>query len=186
MDGVPAHKEALALARACSQGDRSAQKQLFMQLAPRMKSVCMRYANDAEQAQDYMQEGFIRLFDKIGSYRGDSALETWSTRLFINNCLTLLKKDKKFRQQFDALNENVDYAEEQIEVDDDLLSEEEWMILMQELPLGYRSVLNLYVFEEKGHKEIADILGISENTSKSQLFKARRMLKELLEKNGRN
>ncbi|MDX5321407.1 MAG: sigma-70 family RNA polymerase sigma factor [Bacteroidota bacterium] len=149
-----------------------------------MKSVCLRYAHDSEQAQDYMQEGFIRLFDKLESYRGDSSLETWSTRLFINNCLSLLKKDKKLRDQFNQLDEGMDYAEEVIEVDEDLLSADQWLELMQELPLGYRTVLNLYVFENKGHKEIADELGISENTSKSQLFKARRMLKELLEKNG--
>ncbi|MHB1277588.1 MAG: RNA polymerase sigma factor [Bacteroidia bacterium] len=180
MDGQPTHKEALELARACAQGDSSAQKRLFMQLAPRMKSVCLRYAQDTEQAQDYLQEGFIRLFAKIDSYRGDSALLTWSTRLFINNCLTLLKKDKKNRQLLEGLDENSDYAEESIEVEEDVLDADKWLDLMQQLPLGYRTVLNLFVFEEKGHKEIAEILGISENTSKSQLFKARRMLKELL------
>lgn len=186
MDGQPTHSEALELARACARGDRSAQKQLFMQLAPRMKSVCLRYAQDAEQAQDYLQEGFIRLFDKVESYRGDSALETWSTRLFINNCLTLLKRDKKLRNQMTALDDNADYAEEIIEVDEDILDADQWLEIMEELPLGYRTVLNLFVFEEKGHKEIAEILGISENTSKSQLFKARRMLKELLTPNGGN
>jgi len=176
----------LELARACARGDRSAQKQLFMQLAPRMKPVCLRYAHDAEQAQDYLQEGFIRLFDKIDSYRGDSALETWSTRLFINNCLTLLKRDKKVREQITTLDDNADYADEVIEVDEDILDAEQWLEIMQELPVGYRTVLNLFVFEEKGHREIAEILGISENTSKSQLFKARRMLKELLTPNGGN
>lgn len=180
MDGQPTHHDALELARACAQGNSSAQKQLFMQLAPRMKTVCLRYAQDSEQAQDYLQEGFIRLFSKIESYRGDSALETWSTRLFINNCLTLLKKDKRNRQQLEALDENIDLADEAVEVDSDILGAEQWLELMQQLPLGYRTVLNLFIFEEKGHKEIAELLGISENTSKSQLFKARRMLKELL------
>src|SRR5687768_14455975 len=118
MDGQPTHTEALELARACAQGDSSAQKRLFMQLAPRMKSVCLRYAQDPEQAQDYLQEGFIRLFAKVDSYRGDSSLETWSTRLFINNCLTLLKKDKKNRQLLEAMDENLDYAEESVEVEE--------------------------------------------------------------------
>lgn len=151
-----------------------------------MKSVCLRYAHDYEQAQDYLQEGFIRLFDKLDSYRGDSTLETWSTRLFINNCLTLLKKDNKLRQQLEHIDDTFEIADEVIEADDEMMDADQWLDLMQNLPVGYRTVLNLYVFEEKGHKDIAEILGISENTSKSQLFKARRMLKELLEKNGRN
>ncbi len=153
-----------------------------MLLAPRMKAVCMRYASDPDQAQDFMQEGFIRLFDKISLYRGESALETWSTRLFINHCITLLKKDKRIRGQWQQLEENDDYAEEYVTDEEELLGEDEWLAIMQALPDGYRTVMNLYVFEEKSHKEIAETLGISESTSKTQLHKARKVLRELLRK----
>lgn len=156
-----------------------------MRLAPRMKLVCLRYAGDRELAQDYMQEGFIRLFNKIGSYRGESSLETWSTRLFINHCITLLNKEKKSRNMWTELDENIDHADDEVSLDEVMRSEDEWLDLMIELPAGYRTVMNLYVFEEKSHKEISELLGISENTSKSQLFKARRMLKDILSRKRR-
>lgn len=182
MNGPSAYPEAMELAGACARGNSAAQKKLFMQLAPRMKAICLRYAPDSNMAQDFFQEGFIRLFSRIGSYKGHSSLETWSTRLFINNCLTLLKKDKTKNGIWQELDENIDVPEETLPDEANLLSEDEWIELMQSLPDGYRTVMNLYVFEEKSHKEIAEILGVSENTSKSQLFKARRMLRELLDK----
>lgn len=150
-----------------------------MLLAPKMKVVCQRYAGDQDLAKDFLQEGFIRFFEKLSSFKGNSSIETWATRLFINNCLTLLNKDKKRRNSHDNWDDNIDVQEEEEEEEPEY-SEEYLLEKISLLPDGYRTVLNLYVFEEKSHQEIADLLGISVNTSKTQYFKAKRTLKVLL------
>ncbi len=168
--------------RKSVEGDSSSQRQLFMKLAPRMKVICRRYASDEAQAEDFLQEGFIRFFDKLYTFEGTAKLETWATRLFVNNCLTLLRKEKR------RMEKKEEYLSEQTEEDFDFTESEEEAISPEmlldcigQLPTGYRTVLNLFVYEGKSHKEIAEILGISVNTSKTQFFKAKKMLKQLLE-----
>ncbi len=174
------------LAERCAKKERGAQKELFQIMAPRMKAVCMRYAADPDQAKDFMQEGFIRLFDKIGQFRGDSSFETWCTRLFINQCLSLLEKEKKRLRREEPISESFDAG---LEEDEDFYPpteyrEEDIIKAIQSLPAGYRTVLNMYVFDDLSHAEIAQRLGISESTSKSQLFKARKMMKAWFKKGG--
>jgi RNA polymerase sigma-70 factor (ECF subfamily) len=174
------------LAERCNSGDRDAQKKVFILLSPAMKAICARYASGPDQAKDFLQEGFIRFFDKLHLYRGDASLETWATRLFMNNCVSLLLKEKKHRF-WEELKDSQDVSGEDVWVDREIKVEaEKVMELLQQLPHGYRTVLNLYVFEDLSHKEISVLLGITESTSKSQLFKARKALRHLLEswKNG--
>ena len=183
-DVISEEEKMAAMIERSVQGDSSSQRYLFMELAPKMKVVCRRYAANEAQAKDFMQEGFIRFFDKLYTFRGGAKLETWATRLFVNNCLTLLRKEKRRKEKRE------DYlVEKDLEDEIMLLSEEEEEMISPELilnciaklPEGYRTVLNLFIYEERSHKEIAELLGISVNTSKTQFFKAKKMLKKLLE-----
>lgn len=173
------------LIAACLEGNALYQKKLFDRYASKMLSICRRYANDQEEAKEMMHDGFIRVFRYLAKFRQESSLETWITRVMINNSLSFLKSKykKNLHNSIDdgeyILNEESMkiYTDEKFAVDSEVL-----VSLMQQLPLGYRTVLNLYVMEEYTHQQIADELGISEGTSKSQLFKAKRMLKQFIEK----
>jgi len=144
-----------------------------------MTGVCMRYADRYEEAQDIVQDGFVKVFTKIKSFSGSGSLEGWIRRIMVNTALDYLRKIKAERFNF-----SIDEVENSIKEDqliesgmqvDDLLK------LIQQLPLGYRTVFNLYAVEGYTHKEIADKLQISENTSKSQYSRARTLLQKKLE-----
>lgn len=159
-----------------------AQRRVYELFAPKMVNVCRRYAKDYEQAQDFMHDGFIKVFLNMSKFRGESSLETWITRIMINNSISAIKKevrrgikvkieDAKLRE-----TETLDFELERKQP----ISARNVFDTMDELPLGYKTVLSLYVLDGYTHKEIGDQLGISEGTSKSQLAKAKRLLAKKL------
>ena len=171
------------LLKACIQGDRKAQRKLYEQLAPKMFPVCLRYMNNREMAEDVMQDGFVTLFSKLDSYSGTGSFEGWARKIFVNTALMQLRRNDVLKE-----SDNLDDAWDIGSPGPSAIQEigfKELLELIAELPPGFRTVFNMYVIEGYSHKEIADELGISENTSRSQLQRARVILqKKILEKQG--
>lgn len=165
------------------QGDEKAFKHLYDSLSGKMYSLCIRYAGNTNDANDMFQEAFIRVYRSLHSYKGLGVFEGWVRKIFVNTCLDYLKN--KQRLLYSELNTQEDTR---LSVDLDgieKLSKEELSKIIQQLPHGYRLIVNLYLVEGYSHKEISEMLGIAEGTSKSQLSRARLLLqKEILEKNG--
>jgi RNA polymerase sigma factor (sigma-70 family) len=175
------------LIEGCISGKRQAQSELYRKYSSIMFGVCLRYATNREEAEDVVQEGFIKVFQNIGTYRGQGSFAGWLRRIFVNTAINHYHAKVK---QLVVIVENI---EEYEDVDNneiagmfshtaelEEISPDKVMKLVQELPDGYRMVMNLFVFEGYSHNEIAEMLGISENTSKSQLSKARKYLKRQL------
>jgi RNA polymerase sigma-70 factor (ECF subfamily) len=165
------------LIQGCLDEDRRCQETLYTRYARRMYAVCLRYARHELEAQDLMQEGFIRVFDKIGSFRMQGSLEGWVRRIMVHTAINHYRK-KAFQSERFGLEH---FPEEPVEaVAFDRLGEQELLQLVAELPDGYRTVFNLYAIDGFDHAEIATMLGCGESTSRSQLAKARRMLQQRL------
>ena len=169
----------LQIVEGCIAGKRRSQSQLYKQLAPVMLGVCMRYCHNRVEAEDVLQEAFIKVFRNIKSLQKPAAVVGWVRSIMVNTALTHYKKNKIYHEEI--IDDNIpdaDYSEEENmnQVDPKILME-----LIQSLPEGYKMVLNLYVFEGYTHREIAEILEISENTSKSQLSKARKYIRKKLD-----
>lgn len=165
----------------CRKGDRNAQKALFDLLAPRMYPVCIRYAGDREVAQDLLQDGFVTLFSKLDSYKGEGSFDGWARRIFINTSLMYLRKKDALK-----MSEGLDNARSlgsDIADQMDNIGYKELMKLVTALPPGFRTVFNMYVIEGYSHKEISEILGISETTSRTQLRRARIWLQNKIKGN---
>lgn len=164
------------LLTACRNGDRKAQKMLFEMFAPKMYGVCLRYAKDEDTAQDYLQEGFIRVFSHLGNFRHEGSLEGWVRRIIVNTALEKLRKTDIFKNSLEvetALNKAGDGAQVI-----DQINTADLLQLIQSLPSGFRTVFNLYAIEGYTHQEIGDLLKISEGTSKSQYSRARQWLQQ--------
>lgn len=161
------------LIKACISGDRKSQKELYALLAPKMMTVCRRYARHHLEAQDMMQEGFIKMFKNIDKFQFEGSFEGWLRKIMVNTALKKVSR-KSFTHERIGLDDSYEGS-----MDSHILSNmhaEEILKMVQELPEGYRIVFNLYVLEGMSHKEIAVELGIGESTSRSQLVKARRIL----------
>ncbi|HMR44929.1 MAG TPA: sigma-70 family RNA polymerase sigma factor [Saprospiraceae bacterium] len=163
----------------CRRDDRKAQKALYDRFSPVMFGVCLRYLKTREDAEDLLVEGLFKAMTKIDQYSGDGSFEGWIRRIVINECLMHLRK-KNVLQYSVEIQPNLDHTEE-ITIEDELMSAD-LLKLLDQLPAGYRTVFNLYVLEGFKHREIADLLGISINTSKSQLILARRRLEDIVVK----
>lgn len=157
-------------------GDRRMQEELYRRFAPKMYAVCLRYANNANDAQDLLQEGFIKVYKNLHRFRAEGSFEGWVRRVFVNTSI------EHFRKKSAQLSSVSEKEENTIEDSDitalDSLAEKDIINLVQELSPGYRTVFNLYVVEGYSHKEIGDMLGISEGTSKSQLARAKSILQK--------
>ena len=151
------------------------QEELYRRFSPRMYGVCMRYAGNAEEAEDILQEGFIKVFKKLGSFRSEGSFEGWVRRIFVNTAIEHFRR-KTYQQPITEQHEN-SVEGKNISVLDSL-GEKDILKLVQDLSPGYRTVFNLYVVEGYTHKEIGDMLGISEGTSKSQLARAKSVLQK--------
>jgi RNA polymerase sigma factor (sigma-70 family) len=170
--------ETSELIKEAKQGSAAAQKLLFGQLSEKMLMICRRYVKSNEDAEELMLDGFYKFFKKIASfnYQGDAALYVWLKKIMINECLMFLRKKNVFNMVTDADVTEVPLQEEAL----NNLSAEEIFKMIIQLPIGYRTVFNLYVIEGMPHKEIAALLNISEGTSKSQLSKAKALLQKML------
>ncbi len=168
------------LIQKCIARDAAAQKQLYMLYGAKMYGVCLRYMGNEEDAKDLLQEGFIKLFDKLHMYK-DGNLAGWMSRIFTNMAITTLRNKQRGPLLEDIETKEVEQSEDEPEVDGQI-SVADVMTAMKQLPDKYRTILNLYAVDNLNHKEISNMLGVSEGTSKSQLSRARVMLKELLEK----
>lgn len=166
------------MVKGCLQGDAVAQKALYDAYARKMMSICMRYAGNYNEAQDILQDGFVKVFQKMDHYRGDGPLGGWIARTMVNTALDQIRRNKPFQYSQDLTEAEYLHATDAKVIS--RMATDEIMELIQELPPGYRTVFNLFAIEGYPHKEIGEMLGISENTSKSQFMKARAYLRKLL------
>jgi RNA polymerase sigma factor (sigma-70 family) len=171
--------EELMLA-GCIKNNASAQEALYSRFSPRMLGVCYRFAKNREDAEDMLQEGFIKVFTQIAQYRGEGALEGWIRRILVHTCINFLKKNKKFSDSVDISYATGIHVKE--EFIPSILQAKQVVECIRLLPIGYRTVLNLYAIEGFSHKEIAAMLDIEESTSRSQYTRARAMLEDVLVK----
>ena len=169
-----------SLVQRCLKQDRAAQFELFNKFQKRLFEICLRYADNEDEAMDFLQEGFIKVFKGLSSFNGSGSLEAWAKRVIINNCISSIRKKKwviEYEDNLDFLEgETPHLKEEQIDV-------EHIIKAIQSLPVGYRTIFNLYAIEAYSHQEIAEELGISEGTSRSQYARAKKAIQKLLNQN---
>jgi RNA polymerase sigma-70 factor (ECF subfamily) len=179
------NKEQLkAIIDGCLQNDRRSQEQLFKLFYGKMLPVCIRYVSDRDTAQEVLQEGFIKVFEKLGAFDHKGSFEGWIRRIVANTAIDAIRKSKKDPYRTDNDNDFKIGAEDLMvdreEMETLELKAQVAMEAVQKLSPAYRAVFNLYVLEEYSHKEIGVILGISEGTSKSNLAKAKMNLQKIL------
>ena len=163
----------------CRAGDRKYQELLYQRFASKMFTVCMRYAAESNSAQDLLQEGFVKIFKNIDKFRGEGSFEGWIRRIFVNTCLEFVRKKANMYVVQDTETVKVEYHDENAL---QKLMKEDLMEMIQSLSTGYRTIFNLYVIEGYSHKEIAELLNVTEGTSKSQLARARYLLQKKVER----
>jgi RNA polymerase sigma factor (sigma-70 family) len=156
----------------------AAQEELYHRFSPRMLGVCYRFAKNREDAEDMLQEGFIKVFTQLHQYRNEGALEGWIRRIVVHTCINILKKNKKFADSVDIMHANGIHIKE--DMIPSIMQAKQVVECIRLLPLGYRTVLNLYAIEGFSHKEIGDLLEIGESTSRSQYTRAKAMLEDIL------
>ncbi|MDR2383492.1 MAG: sigma-70 family RNA polymerase sigma factor [Prevotellaceae bacterium] len=164
------------LIKGCIQKDIRAQRQLYEKYAPLMMSVCLRYVRDRVIAQNLLQDGFVKLFDKIHTYSGSGSFVGWMRKIFVNIALEHLRDNDILKYSID-INAAFDIESEE-ELPIDKISADELMKCITELPSGFRTVFNMFAIEGYSHVEIAEKLGIHEGTSRSQYARARIMLQQ--------
>lgn len=169
------HKQYQNIVEGCLQNDPRAQRRLYEMYASKMLAVCYRYSRDREEAEDILQEGFIKIFNNIHRYGFEGSFEGWMRRIFVNTAIDAIRKNKSLMLET-PINDNISesFAEDAI----DNLEVEYLMNLVQSLPTGYRLVFNLYAIEGYSHAEIGEKLNITESTSRSQYTRAKALLKK--------
>jgi RNA polymerase sigma-70 factor (ECF subfamily) len=167
------------LIEGCRRNNRAAQKALYNQMAGKMMAVCCRYVKDRMEAEDILVTSFTKVFERIDQFKGDGSFEGWVRRIVVNESLSYLRKNKTMYLETGL--ENADREASQQDIDTDLEAED-LLRMVAELPPGYRMVFNLYAIDGFSHQEIAEQIGISESTSKSQLSRARMHLQAKLQK----
>lgn len=163
----------------CIENNRQSQEELYRILSPKMYAVCLQYASDPDEACDFLQEGFIRVFGNIRSFRGEGSFEGWVRRIMVNAALQFIRKKRQMYLLNEEITEDTDYevADNEYALDaDDLLK------MVGRLPVNQRLIFNLYAIEGFNHSEIEGMTGIPANTSKSHLHRARMALKDMLNK----
>lgn len=173
--------ESLQLIEECKKNSQAAFEKLYNLYAPKMKGIAYRYVGDAAKAEDVVHDSFVKIYEKIATLQNNAAFEGWLRKIVVNESLDALKRDKKLNEiheesfktgAFNETNEKSAYGN---------ISAKELMDALNSLPVGYKTVFNLYVIDGFSHKEIASRFNISEGTSKSQLSKAKDQLKKKLE-----
>lgn len=163
----------------CKNNEPKSQKTLYNQLCGQMYSICLRYCKNESDAADVLQEGFIKVFQNIHQFRNDGNIAAWVRIIMVRTALHLIKKRQLFVSLEETHAEDIDY---EMHIDFDSYNYDRLMSHIKSMPIGYQTVFNLYVFEEFSHLEISKELNCSVGTSRSQLFKARKMMQELITK----
>jgi RNA polymerase sigma factor (sigma-70 family) len=167
-----------AILQGCLGNDSAAQKELYNRYSPKMLAVCYRFGHNREDAEDMLQEGFIKVFSQIHTFRNQGAFEGWIRRIIVHTCINNLKKNKKFSESVDLIHAtSLQVREESVP---SIVEAKQVVECIRLLPLGYRTVLNLYAIEGYSHKEISSVLEIEESTSRSQYTRAKQMLEDIL------
>lgn len=166
------------LVKGCLRADRKSQEELFRRYSGKMLAVCMRYARHRMEAEDLLQDAFIKVYQNLDKFKFSGSLEGWIRRIVINTALKAYGK-KSFQNEQIGLESTIEQIKDPTILAS--INEEELLKLVSRLPDGYRIVFNLFAIEGYSHKEIAELLGIQESTSRSQLVKARKMLQQLIE-----
>ena len=168
-----------SLIASCIKGNQMAQKTLFDSFSPKFFSLCLRYMNSTDDAQDVLQDGMVKIFTKLPEYSGKGSFEGWMRRIIVNTCLDQIRKNQKLK-----LDVSIDKEEYKLSMNANILenlSVNELMEEIKKMPPGYRVVFNMFAIEGYSHQEISEKLGVKESTSKSQYFRARAYLKERIE-----
>jgi RNA polymerase sigma-70 factor (ECF subfamily) len=168
------------LIKGCIDGDRIAQKALYDKYSRRMMAVCLRYVKDTEDARDLLQEGFIKIFVNIRKFSGEGSFDGWVRRIFVNCALERLRQYDVLKNTDDITD--IEFADTPDESTVSNLTADEIRIYISALPDGFRTVFNLFAVEGYSHKEIGEMLHISESTSRSQYMRARKMLQKMIMK----
>jgi RNA polymerase sigma-70 factor (ECF subfamily) len=170
----------------CKKGNRQAQKRLYEEFAPQLFAVCLRYCKNRMEAEDLLHEGFIKIFEKIGQFRGEGTINAWLRRVMVNTVLDELRSKQKvlYIDDTSKIAINIADEEEEIENENELYEIDINQVFdcVNQMPQQYKLVFNLYVVEKYSHEKIAAELGITTSTSKSNLSRARKWLKNRLEK----
>src|SRR5579871_6574791 len=167
-----------AIFQGCLKNQAEAQKELYNRYSPKMLAVCYRYAHNREDAEDMLQEGFIKIFSQIHTFQNKGAFEGWVRRIMVHTCINNLKKNKRFNESVDLIYANsIQIREESVP---SIVQAKQVVECIRLLPIGYRTVLNLYAIEGYSHKEISEMLDIEESTSRSQYTRAKQMLEDIL------
>lgn len=162
----------------CQENDRKAQRDLYDLFSKKFFVICLRYSSDYSDAEDMLQEGFIKLYAKIGKYNHSGSFAGWAGRVIANNCIDIIRKKPKLYAISDYHAESIEtYTVNAL----DALMGEDILKVIQTLPTGYRTIFNMFIIEGYSHKEIAEKLEISASTSKSQLNRARKLLQKKLQ-----
>ncbi len=172
MSRSESHDE-ISLIKACGEGDNTAFKKIYDKHSPTMYSICLRYMKNEDEAKDALQEGFIKVYKNIKKFTFSGSFEGWMKRIFVN---TSIEQIRKRRKHLDVGEININDIKLTSKIETGTMDAEKMMSLVHQLPDGYKTVFNMFVVDGYSHKEISEHLGINENTSKSQLFKARKHL----------
>ena len=167
-----------AILIGCLNNDAIAQRELYNRYSPKMLAVCYRFAHNREDAEDMLQEGFVKVFLQMYSFENRGAFEGWIRRIVVHTCINILKKNKKFNESVNIIHATgVQIREDSVPA---IIQAKQVVECIRMLPIGYRTVLNLYAIEGYSHREIANILDIEESTSRSQFTRAKAMLEDIL------
>ncbi len=167
-----------ALLKGCLNNDVIAQRELYDKYSPKMLAVCYRFAHNREDAEDMLQEGFIKVFLQIHTFESRGSFEGWIRRIIVHTCINILKKNKKFNESVDIINATgVQVRGDSVPA---IIQAKQVVECIRLLPVGYKTVLNLYAVEGYSHREIASMLDIEESTSRSQFTRAKAMLEHIL------
>lgn len=165
------------LIEGCRKKDPKSQRELYEKFSGKMYAVCFRYIKDETEAEDVLVKGFMKLFDKIDQFQGDGSFEGWVRKIMVNESLQYIRQNKNIYMQVDI--ESAQY-QANTDVIESQLAAEDLLCIICKLPIGYRTIFNLFAIEGYSHQEIADMLQISVNTSKSQLSRARGIIQKEL------
>src|SRR6187399_3701051 len=167
-----------AILQGCLKNDSIAQRELYNKYSSKMLAVCYRFAHNREDAEDMLQEGFIKVFTQMHSFEGRGSFEGWIRRIVVHTCINILKRNKKFNESVDLIHATTAVVrEESIPA---IIQAKQIVECIRLLPIGYRTVLNLYAVEGYSHREISNMLDIEESTSRSQYTRAKAMLEDIL------